>query len=149
MVKFIPANSVLPLRSTELRGGLPESECVFPADLIEGAFHLGFFLDNQLRSVASFAPQPCEGMEEQGYQLRGMATDTAYQGRGFGKEIIAFAMEQLHATSARYLWCNARKNAVSFYERNGFNVISGEFEIEGIGPHYKMIIKLEHKYENN
>jgi hypothetical protein len=36
------------------------------------------------------------------------------------------------------VWCNARTPAVGLYERAGFAIESGEFEIEGIGPHFVM-----------
>ena len=36
------------------------------------------------------------------------------------------------------LWCNARIKAVPFYERNGFAIHGGPFEIAGIGTHYLM-----------
>ena len=36
------------------------------------------------------------------------------------------------------LWCNARLPAVGFYRRGGFEVVSDEFDVPGIGPHVVM-----------
>ena len=56
MVKFIASEKTLALRSAELRNGMPLADCIFPTDEVEGAFHLGCFVDDQLVSVASFFP---------------------------------------------------------------------------------------------
>ncbi len=36
------------------------------------------------------------------------------------------------------LWCNARMAAVGFYRRAGFEVVSEEFDVPGIGAHVVM-----------
>lgn len=139
MVKFISSQQTLAIRSAVLRAGLPPEDCVFPTDEVPGAFHLGCFSDHELVSVASFFPQHYKDRHDQGYQLRGMATLASFSGKGCGTQLLKFAIEQLKATNAVYLWCNARENAVPFYQRNGFEVVSAQFEIPGIGPHYEMI----------
>ncbi len=142
MVRFIGSSKTLPLRSAVLRNGLPLADCVFPTDEVEGAFHLGCFVDGQLVSVASFFPMKYRDRNENGYQLRGMATDQVCAGKGYGSLIIDFALGQLKGTKAAYLWCNARTSAVEFYKKKGFTAVSAEFEIEGVGPHYEMIINI-------
>ncbi|RYG12349.1 MAG: GNAT family N-acetyltransferase, partial [Chitinophagaceae bacterium] len=132
----------LDLRSKILRNGLPQAECIFPTDEVDGAFHLGCFIGETLISVASFFPNNYAGRETLGYQLRGMATDTAFAGKGYGAQLIDFAISRLNATQATHIWCNARTSAVEFYKKKGFNLTSEEFEIKGVGPHYEMIINL-------
>ena len=80
-----------------------------------------------------------------GFRLRGMATDPAYAGQGFGAELINFALNELRSVHASYIWCNARKPAVGFYSRLGFEVISEEFDIPGVGPHYDMFSQIAEK----
>lgn len=145
MVKFIAAEDVLPLRSAELRDHKPLKDCVFDTDYVEGAFHLGYFVEDEIVGVASFFPQPYPGNPESGYQLRGMATANAFKGKGYGAKLIDFAQTQLCVTPARYVWCNARTKAIGFYQKVGFELASEEFEIPGVGPHYKMILKLSHQ----
>ncbi len=147
MVRFISSQETLGLRSKILRNGLPLADCVFPTDEVEGAFHLGCFVDGELVSVASLFPNAYKDRKTQGYQLRGMATAKNFAGKGFGSKLIDFAISQLNATKATYLWCNARTSAIEFYKKKGFELSSDEFEIEGVGPHYEMIINLTKKDE--
>jgi predicted GNAT family N-acyltransferase len=144
MIKFILVDELLPLRNSVLREGklLPD-ECRFPSDKIAGNFHLGFYEDGELACIASFHPQQYEGFKGIGYQLRGMATAEKYRGRGLGSKLVNFSMVYLRGQKANYVWCNARKSAVKFYQNLGFEVISAEFEVPGIGPHYVMYAKLQ------
>ncbi|RZK42888.1 MAG: GNAT family N-acetyltransferase [Pedobacter sp.] len=143
MVRFISSDRTLELRSKILRKGRPLNDCIFPTDQLEGAFHLGCFNESNLVSIGSFFPKKYNEYPEDAYQLRGMATDTEFTGMGYAAKIIEFAVSQLNATDASYLWCNARTSAVGFYTKMGFEVISEEFEIEGVGPHYEMILKIK------
>ena len=57
MVQFITVDEVLPLRSVLLREGkLTNEECRFPTDSLPGAFHLGYYIDDELACIASFLP---------------------------------------------------------------------------------------------
>lgn len=142
MVRFISSRDTLALRSKILRNNLPLSACVFATDSLDGAFHLGCFVDEEVVSVASFFPNHYHNHQGVGYQLRGMATAAEFAGKGYGGALIDFAVSQLNATKATYVWCNARTSAIEFYQKKGFELSSSEFEIEGVGPHYEMILNL-------
>lgn len=142
MVKFIPYELTLGLRSKILRDGLPLNECVFPTDQVEGAFHLAVYVAEEIACVASFFPSKYKTSDEEAYQLRGMATDIEFSGKGYGRELVIFAINYIKNTNAVLIWCNARKSAVPFYQKLGFESRSEEFEIAGIGPHYEMILNL-------
>ena len=92
--------------------------------------------------MGTFYPQNIEGREAFGYQLRGMATDTPFFGKGYGAELIKYAVDYIKAAKAEYIWCNARTSAINFYKKQGFEIVSEEFEIPGVGPHYIMILNL-------
>jgi GNAT superfamily N-acetyltransferase len=127
-----------------LRGGiLTLDECRFPSDAVEGAFHLGYFMGNQLLSIASFHPQPYGEFMGTGYQLRGMATIESERGKGLGNQLLNFGIVYLRGLKANYIWCNARKKALPFYLNMGFEVISDEFEVPVIGPHYVLYVKIQ------
>lgn len=144
MIKFITANDVLPLRNEVLREGkLTLDECRFPNDDAEGAFHLGYYKDDELACIASFHPMGYEGFEGKAYQLRGMATAEKYRGKGFGNMLVNFAITYLRGQKVNYIWCNARKKAIPFYLGVGFEIISPEFEVPGIGPHHVMYVKIQ------
>jgi hypothetical protein len=143
MIKFIPVEEVLATRNEVLREGkLTLDEFRFPSDLNEGAFHLGNFEENILTSIASFHPQNVEGHIGKGYQLRGMATIPGFQGKGKGNQLLNFAIVYLRGQKINYLWCNARKKALNFYTGIGFEIISDEFDVPGIGPHHMMYLKI-------
>ncbi len=143
MIKFIEVENLLPIRNTVLREGrLTLDECRFPTDKIEGAFHLGYYVDEELACIVSFHPQPYDKFGPNGYQLRGMATTEKYRGQGIGNQLVNFALTYLRGQKVNYVWCNARKKAVPFYHNTGFEIVSAEFEVPGIGPHYVMYVKL-------
>ncbi|MES2267289.1 MAG: GNAT family N-acetyltransferase [Bacteroidota bacterium] len=144
MIKFITANDVLPLRNEVLREGkLTLNECRFENDDAEGAFHLGYYRDDELVCIASFHLMGYQGFEGKAYQLRGMATAEKYRGKGYGNMLVNFAITYLRGQKVNYIWCNARKKAIPFYLGVGFEIISPEFEVSGIGPHYVMYVKIQ------
>ncbi|QNK62954.1 GNAT family N-acetyltransferase [Pedobacter sp. PAMC26386] len=145
MIRRISQEQTLPLRSAVLRNNMPPEECVFPTDSREGIFHLGCFVEEKLVCIGTFMPEDYKERGAGGFRLRGMATDPAYAGKGFGAELINFALNELRSVHAAYIWCNARTAAVGFYSRLGFEVISEEFEIPGVGPHYDMFSQIAEK----
>lgn len=143
MIKFVPLESVLPLRSKMLRNGADLKECVFPTDDVQGVFHLAYEAnDGTIATVATFFPQNFDGRDGLGFQLRGMATDQAFFGKGYGANLIKYAVDYLKTAKADYIWCNARTSAVDFYKKQGFQTVFEEFDIPGVGPHYVMILNL-------
>lgn len=144
MTKFISPDDVLPLRNEVLREGkLTLDECRFATDTIDGAFHLGYDVGDELATVASFFPKNYGEYRGLGYQLRGMATLEKYRGQGLGTRLINFAIVYLQGQKTNYVWCNARKAALKFYRDCGFEIISAEFDVPGIGPHYVMYLKIQ------
>jgi predicted GNAT family N-acyltransferase len=140
MIKFISADETLPLRSAVLRKNLPEAQCRFPTD--DQGFHLGYFLNDQLIVIATFFQEDYPELGKGGYRLRGMATGTAFNGQGYGAAVIKFAIDELKKRGATYIWCNARSTAVGFYSKLNFSILSEEFEVPGIGPHFNMSLQL-------
>ena len=144
MIKFIPVEDVLAIRNEVLREGkLTLDECRWPSDALPQAFHLGYYVGEELACIASFHPQAYGDFTGTGYQLRGMATIPKYRGQGIGNLLMNFAITYLRGQKVNYLWCNARKKAVQFYLNLGFEVISPEFEQPNIGPHYVMYVKIQ------
>lgn len=78
----------------------------------------------------------------EGWRVRGMATEPAARGRGAGTAVLDALIEHARGQGATLVWCNARIAARTLYERAGFRTVSDEFEIEGIGPHYRMELDL-------
>lgn len=76
-------------------------------------------------------------LEEDTVQLRQMAVSPGQQGGGIGRQIIAFAEEQARNNGFHTLMMHARKEAVPFYQKQGYATAGDEFSEVGI-PHYKM-----------
>ena len=143
MIKFISSEDTLAIRSPVLREGADPQLCIFDGDEDEFSFHLGYFIEDELVCVASFHQQERVGFPGLAYQLRGMATVFAQQGKGIGNQLVNFSIVYLRGQKANYIWCNARKSAFTFYSGLGFEFISEEFEIPGIGPHRAMYVKIQ------
>jgi predicted GNAT family N-acyltransferase len=144
MIKFIQFEDVAPVRNIVLREGkMPAGQPRFSSDDLQGIFHLGYYVDDELACVASFHPESYGEFIGTGYQLRGMATLEAYRSKGYGNQLLNFAIVYLRGQKANYIWCNARKKALKFYESIGFEIISDEFEVQGIGPHRVMYLKIQ------
>ena len=140
MIKFVKASEVLSLRSSVLRDGKPLEECIFPGDDDQNTFHLADIQNETAVCVASFFLKEHPERKGKAYQLRGMATAAEFRNRGVGNQLMNFAIVYLRGLQTDYVWCNARKAAYSFYLGLGFEFISPEFEIEGIGTHRVMIL---------
>jgi ribosomal protein S18 acetylase RimI-like enzyme len=101
------------------------------------AFAAGAFLGEELVSVGLVAPDGEPG----GWRIRGMATAPGARGLGAGTGVLAELVRHALVEGAQRIWCNARSPARGFYERAGFRVISEEFELPMIGPHFVMELR--------
>ena len=72
------------------------------------------------------------------YRLRAMASLPEVRGSGAGKMIVQEALRLVEAKGMEVLWCDARKVALGFYEKLGFERIDEWYEVPKIGPHQFM-----------
>lgn len=75
-------------------------------------------------------------------QLRQMAVDTAVQAKGVGTLLIAYAEQLAVRKGFTTLMMHARKTAIGFYQKMGYEISSEEFEEVTI-PHYEMKKQLD------
>jgi GNAT superfamily N-acetyltransferase len=134
----ISADETIELRWEVLRPGFPRETAVFPGD--DQAIHLGVFQNGQLAGVASLFDAGYPGEETSGrwLQLRGMATAPDARGSGCGRELLSACEAAAREEGVSRLWCNARRIAVGFYEKHGWEITSEEFDIPSVGPHFRM-----------
>jgi ribosomal protein S18 acetylase RimI-like enzyme len=138
-IRYISAEETLELRQKVLRLGKPKSSCIWKGDNLKSTMHIGAFVDSKCIGILSlFEENTDEFSETKHYQLRGMAVDLQYRGKGIGKQLVNFSENELKALGIPFLWCNARISAKEFYSKLGFKVISKEFIIPDVGPHYRM-----------
>jgi ribosomal protein S18 acetylase RimI-like enzyme len=101
------------------------------------AFAVGAFNAGDLVAVGLVARDREPGT----WRIRGMATSPLARGRGAGTAVLDALLRHAAERGAHRIWCNARTPARSLYERAGFRVVSEEFVIPEIGPHFVMELK--------
>ncbi len=140
MIRRVGAADIRPLRHLVLRPAQPFDQTVYAGDDDPATVHFGAFAGDRLVGAASLyrEDRPGDGGPVTGWRLRGMATDAGVRGAGFGAALLAGCVEHVAGAGGTELWCNARMAAVGFYRRAGFEVVSEEFDVPGIGAHVVM-----------
>lgn len=136
-IKNISAHETYDIRLAVLRNNI-DLPYKFKEDEHDSSFHLGAFHNNKLVGIASFIQNKTEAIKGEQYQLRGMATLREVRGMGAGRLLLEEAKNILKTKNIDVLWCNARKEAVGFYKSLDFVIIGEEFEVQKVGPHFKM-----------
>ena len=72
-------------------------------------------------------------------QIRYMAVDEAFQGKGLGKLILKELEKEAEKMGLRKIELQARENALEFYKRNDYSVIQSSFKLWDIIQHYLMV----------
>ena len=89
MIKIVEVEEVYNLRLEVLRKGYELESVKFLTDKVENAFHLAYFLEDKITTVASFSPDDHKLLEEKDlgsqYRIRGMATRKSEQRKGAGE----------------------------------------------------------------
>lgn len=136
VIRRVTAEEIRPLRHSVLRPEQAFLETRYPGD--DAGVHFGAFDGDRLIGVASLYEEDRVDGPTGGWRLRGMATDPDVRGAGFGAALLAACVEEVAAAGGTELWCNARMAAVNFYRKGGFEVVSDEFDVPGIGAHVVM-----------
>ena len=136
-VRTIDCEAILDLRHRVLRAGRPRESARLPGDDLATTVHFAALDGGQIIGCATFLESSLDGRPA--WQLRGMASAPDRAGQGVGRNLLDRAMSDLSARAGvRLFWCNARVSALGFYEKMGWTAFGPQFEIEGVGPHFKM-----------
>ena len=132
---------ILQVRWDVLRPGRPIERVRFPEEDRPETIQVGAFVGDRNIGCATAIPAPWHG--EPAWQLRGMGVTADWQKRGVGQLILAEVEDLVRrASDVRLIWCNAREEALGFYERQGWTLASERFHVEDVGPHFKMTKRL-------
>ena len=135
----VDAEKVRPLRHSELRKGQDFSTTSYLEDYEADTFHMACIVDEKIVTCATFYPEKSTKIKsENAYRLRGMATDSNFQRKGYATDLMTESFKELKEKESDLLWCNARLVAVDFYKSVGLKITGDLFDIQGIGPHYYM-----------
>ena len=138
-INKVDAEKIRPLRYSELRKGQDYSTTSYLKDYEEGTFHMSCTVDDKIITCATFYAQTSMKIKSnKAYRLRGMATDSNFQRKGYARNLMIESFKELKKRNCDMVWCNARLVAVSFYESLGFKIKGDLFDIAEIGPHYYM-----------
>jgi GNAT superfamily N-acetyltransferase len=137
-IKTIEASAILKIRLDILRKGMTIDDCHFSGDNDPESIHFAALDNDKIIGCCTLTVNPQSVIKDSYYQLRGMAVLEDYQGSGIGRKLLQAAESKLIELGKNILWFNARTSAVGFYQKYGYEVLGNEFEIEGVGPHYKM-----------
>jgi predicted GNAT family N-acyltransferase len=137
-IKKVQTELVINLRHKVLRPHQKREDCYYPGDDAPTTIHFAAFDEDKVIGIATIYQEKHPTLTQSlQYRLRGMATDPVVRGQGVGAELISAIKNEI---KNQVLWFNARIAAQGFYEKLGFQIISDEFDIPGIGPHYVMAI---------
>ena len=138
-IRKVEAKKVRPLRHSELRKGQDFSTTSYIEDYEESTFHMACTADDKTVTCATFYPEKSIKIKSnRAYRLRGMATDSNFQRKGYASDLMVESFKELKKRDCDMVWCNARLGAVDFYKSVEFKIIGELFDIEAIGPHYYM-----------
>ncbi|MEO8613138.1 MAG: GNAT family N-acetyltransferase [Chloroflexota bacterium] len=141
-VRVISVSLARELRASILRPDLSPAMNVYLGDDALDTLHLGAFKQERLVGIASLlhqAPKEFAGSHiDSLWLLRGMATLPQVRGQGYGTALIQTACAYVACEHGLYLWCEARENALGFYEKLGFDVLGNRFNLPPTGLHYRM-----------
>lgn len=71
-------------------------------------------------------------------QIRYMAVNNVFQGKGLGKLIVAKLEDEAKRMQLKTIELQARENALDFYKNQGYILIETSFKLWGIIQHYLM-----------
>ena len=138
-INKVDAEKIRFLRHSELRKGQDFSTTSYLKDYEEDTFHMAYVVDDKIVTCATFYPEKSIKIKSNNaYRLRGMATDSNFQRKGYARNLMNESFKELKKRDCDMVWCNARLVAVDFYKSVGFKITGDLFDIAGIGPHYYM-----------
>lgn len=128
-IKKVSVEDILPIRHKVLWHDKPFEFVKVTGD--EEGIHFGLYVDSKLVTIISLFT------EEKSMRFRKFATLPEYQNRGFGKMMMLYVIDYAKENNFERLWCDARTDALNFYERLSFKKFSEPFFKENI-EYYKI-----------
>lgn len=138
-IKQITSEETFAVRQPVLRPGKPVETCRFEGDNLPTTVHFGIYDDKVLAGVISvFDAKHQFFPDERQFQIRGMAVLESQQKKGLGQLLVKAAEKYIATQQGQRIWFNARKIAIGFYNKMGYEIVGKPFTIGDIGIHYVM-----------
>jgi len=129
-------NQELELRNKVLR--IPLGMCLFDENLEteKNDVHIGAFINDKIVGILVLTR-----LNQNEIKMRQVAVDEEWRSKRTGSKMVVYAEKYSKNKGYTMMLLNARKTAVDFYEKLGYEKISNEF-LEINIPHYKMRKKI-------
>lgn len=137
-LRSVPATALYELRHRELRKGLPAEAAEFKGDGFPSTRHYAVYVPETADPVRCVSYMRNFWRRKPSWQLRGMATREGWKGQGIGSLLLSLTERELRHEEPKLMWCNARADAIGFYQKAGWRLMSGVFDIPSAGPHREM-----------
>ena len=98
------------------------------------AEHFAFFEDDEIIGVGRL-----DFTENLGSQIRFMAVDIRFQGRGIGRQLMQHMEEIARNKGCKETILHAREIALPFYEKLGYDITEKSHLLFGVIQHFLMI----------
>ena len=98
------------------------------------AEHFAFFENEQIIGVGRL-----DFTENLGSQIRFMAVDSRFQGRGIGRQLMQHMEEIARNKGCKVTILHAREIALPFYEKLGYDITEKSHLLFGVIQHFLMI----------
>ena len=142
-IKEISAFETIIVRHPVLRFGKAVESCQFEGDDLPTTTHFGLFFEGHIAAVISvFKAKNILFLEENQFQVRGMAVLEQHQKKGFGKALLKYCEKQITNKTGEIIWFNSRETAIGFYEKAAYQKIGDSFDIADIGIHFVLFKKV-------
>lgn len=131
-------NQIIDLRYTVLRQPWNQPKETSTDGMEDSAINA--FIEDNGKVIA------CGRLQDNGNglgQIRYMAVDANYQGKGLGKLIVAKLEDEAKAINLTRIELQARENALEFYNNQGYEVKETSFKLWDIIQHYLMTKELK------
>ena len=122
-IQKISAEQTWELRQKVMWADKPIEFVKIPND--KDGFHYGLFIDDELTSVISLFKNEEEG------QFRKFCTTQTSQKKGYGSILLKALINEAKLLNIKHLWCDARVEAISFYEKFGLKTEKEPFTKNG------------------
>ncbi len=145
VLRMVEASRLHDLRRRVLRNGDWSAKVANARDDDPTTLHVAMVLDDEVLASASYFLEPSPDVAVDGaYQVRYVATDPAWQGRGLGARVLAAGEDELRRRGALLVWANARDSALDFYRHRGWTVVANSAHVstETQLPHHRIIKEL-------
>ena len=141
----LSAEETYDLRRRVLRVGTPSTAVQWQGDSLDTTTHLGVSGTDTIVAISTWLKSQSPDLDRPhaGVQLRGMATDPAARGHGYGSMLLLAGIDRARRSGAHHVWANARTATLDFYIAHGFKVTSSELEnAETAIPHRRILMHL-------